>query len=270
MAAKIDKDTCAGCGACVEACPAEAIKIEGDKAVVVEDSCVSCGACVDACPCSAITVEWSSRISSKGRKEGASCGASFFPAFIFQLNLLFSESSRPWKLFLLCCWQLQFSAAEHWISAVERFSVPKFPLKFPTVWRSFPILFLNFPRNLFMLRLLCFLTRDAVSVFMTTPLISSEVRSAVSPSSAITASSVSRSLLKTTETSGRPWNKSPRSSVILFSLLSIRQQSSAATAEKLWSSKLFFIPDLRETRSLLKIWGKKLSRLNPKSPFREK
>ena len=57
MAAKIDKDTCAGCGACVEACPAEAIKIEGDKAVVVEDSCVSCGACVDACPCSAITVE---------------------------------------------------------------------------------------------------------------------------------------------------------------------------------------------------------------------
>ena len=57
MAAKIDKDTCAGCGACVGECPAEAIKIEGDKAVVVEDSCVSCGACVDACPCSAITVE---------------------------------------------------------------------------------------------------------------------------------------------------------------------------------------------------------------------
>ena len=57
MAAKVDKDSCVGCGACVEACPAEAIKLEGDKAQVVEDSCVSCGACADACPCSAITVE---------------------------------------------------------------------------------------------------------------------------------------------------------------------------------------------------------------------
>ncbi len=57
MAAKVDKDSCVGCGACTQACPAEAIKLEGDKAQVTEDSCVSCGACVDACPCSAITVE---------------------------------------------------------------------------------------------------------------------------------------------------------------------------------------------------------------------
>ena len=57
MAAKVDKDSCVGCGACTQACPAEAIKLEGDKAEVIEDSCVSCGACADACPCSAITVE---------------------------------------------------------------------------------------------------------------------------------------------------------------------------------------------------------------------
>ena len=32
MAAKIDKDTCAGCGACVDSCPVSAITIDADKA----------------------------------------------------------------------------------------------------------------------------------------------------------------------------------------------------------------------------------------------
>ena len=57
MAAKVDKDTCTGCAACVEACPVEAIKIKDDIAVVDADTCTDCGACVDACPTEAITVE---------------------------------------------------------------------------------------------------------------------------------------------------------------------------------------------------------------------
>lgn len=57
MAAVVDKEKCVGCGACVDECPVEAIKIEDDKAIINEDDCVSCGACVDACPCEAIEVK---------------------------------------------------------------------------------------------------------------------------------------------------------------------------------------------------------------------
>ena len=49
MAYKISDD-CLACGACVEACPVEAIT-EGDgKYVIDADKCLSCGACDDACP----------------------------------------------------------------------------------------------------------------------------------------------------------------------------------------------------------------------------
>ena len=49
MAYKISDD-CLACGACVEACPVEAIT-EGDgKYVIDADKCLSCGACADACP----------------------------------------------------------------------------------------------------------------------------------------------------------------------------------------------------------------------------
>ena len=56
MAAKIDKETCVGCGACVDSYPVSAIKIEGDKAEIVEGECIECGACVGTCPCEAISL----------------------------------------------------------------------------------------------------------------------------------------------------------------------------------------------------------------------
>lgn len=57
MAAEVNKETCTGCGECVEACPLEAIEIQDDLAVVDAETCGDCGACVDVCPTEAITVE---------------------------------------------------------------------------------------------------------------------------------------------------------------------------------------------------------------------
>jgi len=56
MAANVNKEECVGCGACVEACPAEAIKLEDGVATVSEDDCLECGICVDECPSGAISL----------------------------------------------------------------------------------------------------------------------------------------------------------------------------------------------------------------------
>lgn len=43
-------DACISCGACVEACPVNAIS-EGDgKYVIDAEACISCGACAGECP----------------------------------------------------------------------------------------------------------------------------------------------------------------------------------------------------------------------------
>ncbi len=54
MAVNVDNEKCTGCGACVEACPVNAIKLENNKAVIGEE-CIDCGACVGVCPVEAIT-----------------------------------------------------------------------------------------------------------------------------------------------------------------------------------------------------------------------
>jgi Fe-S-cluster-containing hydrogenase component 2 len=57
MTAIIDKETCTGCGACVDACPVDAIEMADDVAVVDEDTCTDCGTCVDVCPVDAISMD---------------------------------------------------------------------------------------------------------------------------------------------------------------------------------------------------------------------
>jgi ferredoxin len=55
MAVKIDKETCIGCGACVDVCPVSALSLVDDKAVCDADICIDCGACIPTCPVAAIT-----------------------------------------------------------------------------------------------------------------------------------------------------------------------------------------------------------------------
>jgi NAD-dependent dihydropyrimidine dehydrogenase PreA subunit len=55
MVAKVKAEDCVGCGACEDACPAGAIKVD-DIAVINETECTSCGSCVDECPNTAIVV----------------------------------------------------------------------------------------------------------------------------------------------------------------------------------------------------------------------
>ena len=57
MPAKVTVSECIGCGACVDACPADAITMQDGIAVISVDACVDCGACVDECPNNAISME---------------------------------------------------------------------------------------------------------------------------------------------------------------------------------------------------------------------
>jgi ferredoxin len=50
---KVIEAECVACGACVDACPHDAITVD-DVAVIDQSKCVDCGACVDECPSDAI------------------------------------------------------------------------------------------------------------------------------------------------------------------------------------------------------------------------
>ncbi len=51
---RIDHDRCTGCGACVEACPNEAIEMRDGFAQVLAERCTECGTCVEVCPQGAV------------------------------------------------------------------------------------------------------------------------------------------------------------------------------------------------------------------------
>ncbi|MHC4271377.1 MAG: indolepyruvate ferredoxin oxidoreductase subunit alpha [Planctomycetota bacterium] len=57
MPAKVDNEKCTGCETCVDECPAEAISMAKEKAVIDPDTCIDCAACVDVCPVEAISME---------------------------------------------------------------------------------------------------------------------------------------------------------------------------------------------------------------------
>jgi Fe-S-cluster-containing hydrogenase component 2 len=50
----VDDARCTGCGACIEACPSQAIALEGGLARIDQARCTACEACVAMCPIGAI------------------------------------------------------------------------------------------------------------------------------------------------------------------------------------------------------------------------
>ena len=57
MSAFIDKETCTGCGACVDVCPVNVIEMKEDGKALVEEGCIECGMCVPECPVDAIAMQ---------------------------------------------------------------------------------------------------------------------------------------------------------------------------------------------------------------------
>jgi NAD-dependent dihydropyrimidine dehydrogenase PreA subunit len=57
MAMYVDPAACNGCGACVDACPNDAIQLISGKAVMDHMKCDACAICIEACPTHAIMEE---------------------------------------------------------------------------------------------------------------------------------------------------------------------------------------------------------------------
>lgn len=49
-------ENCVGCGNCIDICPADAVKLEENLAVVDNNWCIGCGVCVSKCPNKAIII----------------------------------------------------------------------------------------------------------------------------------------------------------------------------------------------------------------------
>lgn len=65
-----DREKCTGCGQCVEICPVQVVKMEGDFPVVDREWCIGCGVCAVPCPASAVRlVRKTDAIPPKNFKE---------------------------------------------------------------------------------------------------------------------------------------------------------------------------------------------------------
>jgi ferredoxin len=54
--ARLDTETCQGCGDCIERCQMDAIHLDGSVAILDLDRCIGCGLCVNTCPTDSISL----------------------------------------------------------------------------------------------------------------------------------------------------------------------------------------------------------------------
>ena len=54
--AEVDPDDCAACETCMERCPMDAVKLDGEFAEIIDGRCIGCGVCIPACPEEAISL----------------------------------------------------------------------------------------------------------------------------------------------------------------------------------------------------------------------
>ena len=52
----IDRESCSGCGDCLERCPMEALSLADEVAMVNDDTCIGCGNCVSVCPTESLSM----------------------------------------------------------------------------------------------------------------------------------------------------------------------------------------------------------------------
>lgn len=60
-----DEELCAGCTECVKVCPTQAIRVRGNRAVLLDGRCVGCGQCIRVCRAGAIHASTSELSSLK-------------------------------------------------------------------------------------------------------------------------------------------------------------------------------------------------------------
>lgn len=56
----VNTEKCVSCGACLEQCPAAAITMGVDGAIIDQEKCISCSKCISVCDAGAIGIPWGS------------------------------------------------------------------------------------------------------------------------------------------------------------------------------------------------------------------
>ncbi|MBW1713828.1 MAG: DUF362 domain-containing protein [Deltaproteobacteria bacterium] len=90
LAPKINEDKCLGCGTCLEFCPAGALDLADEVALLDQDKCLGCGTCILVCPEEAVEIQWNREPSAfmEAMAEYASALAKKMAGRLLNVNFL--------------------------------------------------------------------------------------------------------------------------------------------------------------------------------------